>query len=105
MDAGQWEAARSVGLSEPHVLARVILPQAVRNILPALGNQFIQMVKETSLASVFFVGELMTSYKTIQAATFLALQPLAVVGAIYFLMNVVLSRLVGQMERRLMAYG
>ena len=47
----------------------------------------------------------MTSYKTIQAATFLALQPLAVVGAIYFLMNVVLSRLVGQMERRLMAYG
>ena len=105
VDAGQWEAARSVGLSEPHVLARVILPQAVRNILPALGNQFIQMVKETSLASVFFVGELMTSYKTIQAATFLALQPLAVVGAIYFLMNVVLSRLVGQMERRLMAYG
>ena len=105
VDVGQWEAARSVGLSEPHVLMRVILPQAVRNILPALGNQFIQMVKETSLASVFFVGELMTSYKTIQAATFLALQPLAVVGAIYFLMNVVLSRLVGQMERRLMAYG
>lgn len=52
------------------------------------------MVKETSLASVFFVGELMTSYKTVQAATFLALQPLAIVGAIYFLMNVVLSRLV-----------
>ena len=105
MDAGQWEAARSVGLSEAHVLARVILPQAVRNILPALGNQFIQMVKETSLASVFFVGELMTSYKTVQAATFLALQPLAIVGAIYFLMNVVLSRLVKRVERRLMVYG
>ena len=92
-------------LSEAHVLARVILPQAVRNILPALGNQFIQMVKETSLASVFFVGELMTSYKTVQAATFLALQPLAIVGAIYFLMNVVLSRLVKRVERRLMVYG
>ena len=105
VDAGQWEAARSVGLSEAHVLARVILPQAVRNILPALGNQFIQMVKETSLASVFFVGELMTSYKTVQAATFLALQPLAIVGAIYFLMNVVLSRLEKRVERRLMVYG
>lgn len=63
------------------------------------------MVKETSLASVFFVGELMTSYKTVQAATFLALQPLAIVGAIYFLMNVVLSRLVKRVERRLMVYG
>lgn len=105
VDQGQWEAARSLGLSEGHVLARVVLPQAVRNILPALGNQFIQMVKETSLASVFFVGELMTSYKTVQSATFLALQPLAIVGVIYLLMNVVLSRLVAQMERRLTVYG
>ena len=86
-------------------MARVVLPQAVRNILPALGNQFILMVKETSLASVFFVGELMTSYKTVQSATFLALQPLAIVGVIYLLMNVVLSRLVAQMERRLTVYG
>ena len=105
VDQGQWEAARSLGLSEGHVLARVVLPQAVRNILPALGNQFIQMVKETSLASVFFVGELMTSYKTVQSATFLALQPLAIVGVIYLLMNVLLSRLVAQMERRLTVYG
>ena len=93
------------GVGAVDALARVILPQAVRNILPALGNQFIQMVKETSLASVFFVGELMTSYKTVQAATFLALQPLAIVGAIYFLMNVVLSRLVKRVERRLLVYG
>lgn len=74
VDKGQWEAARSIGLSETHVMTRIILPQAVKNILPALCNEFISTVKGTSLASVFFVGELMTSFKTVQSATFLALQ-------------------------------
>ena len=102
VDKGQWEAARSIGLSNGHVMTKVILPQAVKNILPALGNQFIQMVKETSLASVFFVGELMTSYKTVQSATFLAIESLTIVGVIYLVLNFVLSRLVGLLERRLM---
>ena len=62
VDKGQWEAARSIGLSETHVMTRIILPQAVKNILPALCNEFISTVKGTSLASVFFVGELMTSF-------------------------------------------
>ena len=101
VDKGQWEAARSIGLSEPHVMTRVILPQAVKNILPALCNEFISTVKGTSLASVFFVGELMTSYKTVQSATFLALQSLTSVGVIYFTLNFVLSRLLGILERRL----
>ena len=83
VDKGQWEAARSIGLSETHVMTRVILPQAVKNILPALCNEFISTVKGTSLASVFFVGELMTSFKTVQSATFLALQSLTIVGVIY----------------------
>ena len=103
VDAGQWEAARSVGLSEKNVMTRIILPQAVKNILPALGNEFISTVKGTSLASVFFVGELMTSYKSVQSATFLALQSLTIVGIIYFLLNFVLSRLLRVLERRLMA--
>lgn len=102
VDRGQWEAARSIGLSNPNMMLRIILPQAVKNILPALGNQFIQMVKETSLASVFFVGELMTSYKTIQSVTGLAIPTLTIVGVIYFVLNFVLSRLVGVLERRLM---
>lgn len=101
VDRGQWEAARSIGLSETHVMTRVILPQAVKNILPALCNEFISTVKGTSLASVFFVGELMTSYKTVQSATFLALQSLTIAGAIYFLLNFVLSRLLKMLERRL----
>lgn len=102
VDKGQWEAARSIGLSETHVMTHVILPQAVKNILPALCNEFISTVKGTSLASVFFVGELMTSFKTVQSATFLALQSLMIVGVIYFILNFVLSRLLKILERRLM---
>ncbi len=101
VDKGQWEAARSIGLSETHVMTHVILPQAVKNILPALCNEFISTVKGTSLASVFFVGELMTSFKTVQSATFLALQSLTIVGIIYFALNYVLSRLLQVIERRL----
>lgn len=102
VDRGQWEAAKSIGLSGYNVMIRVILPQAVKNILPALGNQFIQMVKETSLASVFLVGELMTSYRAIQSGTSLALQALTIVGVIYFVLNFVLSKLVRLLERRMM---
>ncbi len=102
VDVGQWEAARSLGLSESNVMKRVILPQAVKNILPALGNEFISTVKGTSLASVFFVGELMTSYRTVQSATFLALQSLTIVGIIYFVLNFILSKLLRILERRLM---
>ena len=101
VDRGQWEAARSIGLSETHVMTHVILPQAIKNILPALCNEFISTVKGTSLASVFFVGELMTSFKTVQSATFLALQSLTIVGVIYFALNYVLSRLLQVFERRL----
>lgn len=102
VDKGQWEAARSIGLSETHVMTHVILPQAVKNILPALCNEFISTVKGTSLASIFFVGELMTSFKTVQSATFLALQSLTIVGVIYFILNFVLSKLLKILERRLM---
>lgn len=101
VDKGQWEAARSIGLSETHVMTRVILPQAVKNILPALCNEFISTVKGTSLASVFFVGELMTAQRTVQSATFLAIESLTIVGIIYFVVNFVLSKLLVLLERRL----
>ncbi len=101
VDKGQWEAARSIGLTETHVMTRIILPQAVKNILPALCNEFISTVKGTSLASVFFVGELMTSQRTVQSATFLALESLTIVGIIYFVLNFVLSKMLILLERRL----
>jgi len=101
VDRGQWEAARSIGLTESHVMTRIILPQAVKNILPALCNEFISTVKGTSLASVFFVGELMTSQRTVQSATFLALESLTIVGIIYFVLNFILSKMLILLERRL----
>lgn len=103
VDKGQWEAAKSIGLTNAHMMTHVIMPQAVKNILPALCNEFITTVKGTSLASVFFVGELMTSYRSVQAATFLALESLTIVGIIYFLLNFILSRLLRLLERRMTA--
>ena len=102
VDIGQWEAARSIGLSEKHVMTKVILPQAVKNILPALCNEFISTIKGTSLASVFFVNELMTGYKTVSSITFLPLQSLTIAGVIYFVICFTLSKLLAVFERRLM---
>ena len=102
VDKGQWEAARSIGLRESYIMSKVIMPQAVKNILPALCNEFISTVKGTSLASVFFVNELTTSYKTVSSATFLPLQSLIIVAFIYFVLNFTLSKLLILIERRLM---
>lgn len=104
VDPGQTEAARSLGMSSRQTMLRVVLPQAIRNILPALGNEFIMMLKETSLASTFFIGDLMTSYKKVSGATYLNLEPLLIVGVIYLCMTYPLSKLVSWFERR-MAHG
>ena len=101
VDKGQWEAAKSIGLSPIHTLTHVILPQAIKNILPALCNEFISTVKGTSLASVFFVGELMTQYKTMTAALYLTIEPLLIVAAIYFFLTFTLSKAIAVFERRL----
>ncbi|MEL7647515.1 MAG: amino acid ABC transporter permease [Sedimentibacter sp.] len=101
VDKGQSEAAKSLGLSNYNTMRKIILPQAVKNILPALGNEYITMVKQTSLASVFFVQELMTSYKTVQSATFLAVPSLVIVGIIYLVVTTVLTKALGLFERRL----
>ncbi len=101
VDPGQTEAALSLGLSPVHTMTKVILPQAVKNILPALGNEFIIMIKETSLASIFFIAELTTSYKTVQAATFLAIPSIVISGFIYLTLTFVLTRILGVLERRM----
>ena len=103
VDPEQWEAARSLGLSETNMMRKIILPQAVKNILPALCNEFIAEVKGTSLASVFFIPELTTSYRTVQSTTFLSIQPLLIAGMIYLFVTTVLSWAVRRMERRLKA--
>ena len=101
VDKGQTEAARSLGLSEGQTMRKIILPQAVRNILPALGNEFIMMLKETSLASTFFLGDIMTSYLIVKGATFLTLEPLTIVAAIYLCVTYPLSKLVDKFGKKM----
>ncbi|MFR9294036.1 MAG: amino acid ABC transporter permease [Turicibacter sanguinis] len=101
VDKGQMEAAKSLGMSDVHMMTRIIFPQAVKNILPALGNEFIMMVKETSLASVFFINDLMTSYQMIKSATFKPIAPLMITAVIYFIVTFSLSKVVKAMEGRL----
>ncbi len=101
VDKGQTEAARSLGLSSGQTMLRIILPQAVRNILPALGNEFIMILKETSLASTFFIGDMMTSHKIVAGATYLQLESLTIVGLIYLCMTFPLSKLVEWFEKKM----
>ena len=103
VDIGQTEAARSLGLTGRQTMIHIVLPQAVKNILPALCNEFVAIVKETSLASTLFIGELMTQFKTIQGITFRVLEPLTIMGIIYFLLTFVLSKLIALLERRMSA--
>ena len=103
VDPGQTAAARTLGLSARQTMVRIVLPQAVKNILPALGNEFVTVIKETSLASTFFVGDLMTVYKTAQGATFTVIEPFLIVGVIYFVLTSSLSKLITTFERRLKA--
>lgn len=103
VDPGQREAAMSLGMTERNIMQRIIFPQAIKNILPALGNEIIVMIKQTSLASTFFIGELMTAYKKVQSSTFLAIEPLAISGILYLILTVTLSKATQILERRLRA--
>lgn len=100
VDYGQTEAARSLGMSAKNCMRKIVLPQAIKNILPALGNEYISMVKETSLAGTFSLYELMYT-RTILANKFLVWQPLFIIAIIYLLCTIVLSSLVKLMEKRL----
>ncbi len=101
VDAGQTEAARSLGMSARLTMTEIVLPQAIKNILPALGNEFIMIVKDTSLASTFFIGDLMTQCLLIKGTTYLTMEPLIMVAVVYFVVTFVLSKLLGMFERRL----
>ena len=101
VDKGQTEAARSLGLSEGQTMVKIILPQAVRNILPALGNEFIMMLKETSLASTFFLGDIMTSYLVVKGVSYLTLEPLTIVAIIYLCVTYPLSKIVDRFGKKM----
>ncbi|HEY8445370.1 MAG TPA: amino acid ABC transporter permease [Bacilli bacterium] len=101
VDQGQSEAARSLGLSYKQTMVKVVFPQAIKNILPAIGNEYVTVIKETSLASTFYVGDLMTSQLLIGSATYLYLEAYLAVAIFYFLSTFTLSKVIKKFEKRL----
>ncbi|MBS5794178.1 MAG: amino acid ABC transporter permease [Lachnospirales bacterium] len=101
VDKGQAEAAQSLGMKSPMIMRYIIMPQAIKNILPAIGNEFVVLIKESSILYVIGIQELMAKTSTIQSSTFLAIPPLVITSIIYFILTFSLSRLVGGFERRL----
>jgi His/Glu/Gln/Arg/opine family amino acid ABC transporter permease subunit len=100
VDPGQEEGARALGLTHRQSLRWVVLPQAVRNVLPALGNEAIALVKDTSLASVIAVPELMLRGKDVAGRTFRTMEVYTVVALLYLGTTLLLSRLQRALERR-----
>lgn len=101
VNAGQIEAARSLGMSHVLALRLVILPQAVRNILPAMMNEFVAIIKETSIVSLVGISELMFRAKDVVSISYRTLEPYVIAALLYFIMVYPLSRLVRYLERRL----
>ncbi|WP_436669328.1 ABC transporter substrate-binding protein/permease [Paenibacillus kandeliae] len=100
VDRGQSEAARSLGMSYGATLRHIIIPQAVKSVLPAIGNEFIVIIKESSIVSFIGVADLMFQAQAVRSITYSALYPLLIAAAIYFVMTFVLSKLLGIVERR-----
>ncbi|MGQ5709998.1 ABC transporter substrate-binding protein/permease [Lactobacillus sp. PSON] len=98
---GQTEAARSLGLSQAKTYRYVIIPQALKNIWPALGNEFITLLKDSSLVSVIGVSELMYQTELIQTSTYRGVLPLFIAMIIYFIMTFTLSRILNLFERKM----
>lgn len=101
IDKGQMEAGRSLGMTYGLTMKNIIIPQAFKNILPALGNEFIVLVKESAIISVIAVQDLMYNADTLRGVTFKPFAPLIYAGIIYFLITFSLSKLINIMERRL----
>lgn len=101
IDNGQFEAGRSLGFSYGKTMLYIIMPQAFKNVLPALGNEFIVLLKETSVAGYIALEDLTKGGDIIRSRTFSAFFPLITVALIYLIMVTIFTKLVGILERRL----
>ncbi len=101
IDKGQSEAAHALGVSSLDISLFIIIPQALRNVLPAIMNEFITLVKETSVVSVISLTDIMRRQSIVSAATYRFFEPMLIVGAIYLFLNIILSHLGKRLERKL----
>ncbi len=101
VDSGQLEAARSIGFKYGESMTIVVLPQAVKNILPALGNEFISVIKESSIVSVIGIADLMFRTNDVIAVTYRSLPCLAIAACMYFVLTFTGGRLISFLEKRM----
>ena len=102
---GQMEAALALGMSRAQALRLVILPQTVRVILPPIGNEFIALLKDSSLVSILAISDLLRRGREFASTTFNYLEAYTIVALIYLIMTLFFSRLVGLLEERLRSHG
>lgn len=101
VDGGQTEAARSLGLSQVQNLRYIILPQAIKNILPAIANEFVVIIKESAITYTIGVQDIMSAVNAVKGATFIIVEPLLVATAIYFCLCFPTSKAIAYIERRM----
>ncbi len=101
IDRGQFEAGRSLGFNYAQTMRYIIMPQAFKNVLPALGNEFIVLLKETSVSGYIALQDLTKGGDIIRSRTYDAFMPLIAVAIIYLVMVIIFSKLVNMLERRL----
>ena len=101
VDIGQTEAARSLGMKQSDAMRFIVLPQAIKNILPALANEVVTMVKESSICSTMGMMELMWASKTVATTTHITMGPYVLVAILYFAINYPASKAIERLERRM----
>lgn len=101
VDGGQNEASRSLGMSRGKTMRFIILPQALRNILPAIANEFVVIIKESAITYTIGVQDIMAAVNAIRGATFKVMEPLLVATALYFCLCFPTSKIIAYVERRM----
>lgn len=101
INKGQMEAARSLGMNHFQSMKLIIIPQAIKNILPALGNEFIVLIKESAIVSYIGLADIMYKANQIRSITYLTLEPLLVAAIIYFIITFTISKFIHYFERKL----
>lgn len=101
VDSGQREAAMTLGLSGKQSMTMIILPQAIKNILPALGNELVTLIKESSIVSVIGISDLMFRTNDVIAVTYKTLECLAIAAIIYFIMTSIGAALISALEKKM----
>lgn len=101
IDGGQTEAARSLGMTQWQNMQLIVLPQAIKNILPAIANEFVTIIKESSICYTIGVQEIMYGVNSIKGATFSIGEPLIIAAAVYFCLTFPTSKIIAYFERRM----